>query len=148
MEAKKKAVKALKIAVVLIIALAAISIGSYIYLVYLTPKPGPPMFRYETTATLPDPNVGITFNFTYAPVSGTIKTAIFVINVTRVDSPGTLEIRVRGASTCWFRDIREPGPRQCDFDPRTLLNEGANQVGIVNWGFKGSIQFIVDITTE
>jgi hypothetical protein len=148
LEAKKKALKLLKITLALIIVIGVISIGSYIYFAFLKPKPGPPMFRYEGTATLTDPNAGTVFSFDYTPVSGGIKTAIFVINVTRVDSPGTLEIRVRGASIAYFRNIVEPGPRQANFDPRTVLHEGNNNVSIVNWGFVGSIQFIVYITTQ
>jgi heme/copper-type cytochrome/quinol oxidase subunit 2 len=156
-EERKRALRVIKYVLVAVIAIAVISVPTYVYLTYLQPKPstGAPFFRYEETRTVKATESSITFSFTYQKVASPFKRAVIVLNVTSCTSDGTLEIRplayrLEVHKTDTFPKVGEVSFTEKQlYDPNVLnVKEGASSLGVINWGFEGTFQFIIYIESE
>jgi len=151
-EAKRRALKILKASIIICIIIFAAAFAFNIYNTYLKPPEqpigGPKSFRYSETKTVSSTDASISFSFEYTPVSGQNIEYMIILNVTKVEKTGSLEIR---AINAWLRDIKEPVIAKFEFTPSEggiNLKEGKVTVGITNWGFEGTLQFILFVKGE
>lgn len=151
-EAKRRGTKVLKVVIIVGIIIVAAAFAFNIYNTYLKPPEqpigGPKRFRYSETATVSSTDAGLSFGFEYTPVSGQNIVYMIIFNVTNVEKTGSLEIR---AINAWLRDIKEPVIEEFEFTPSEAginLKEGEVAVGVTNWGFAGTLQFIIFVEAE
>ncbi len=156
-ERRKRLVKLIKIVLVVVIVIAGVSIPTYVYFTFLKPPPatGVPFFRYAETKEVTESDHSITFTFNYQKVMSPFKKSIIVLNVTSCTKDGTLEIRplnyrLEVHTTDTFPKVGEISFTEKQlYDPNVLnVKEGSSSLGIVNWGFEGTVQFIIYIESE